>query len=71
MREGALDDVPAADTLEQQREQSETVPDAEVQAPDLDIPYLEATGSRLVGINVSALTDDAGRDDLDREDGET
>ncbi|QRY48742.1 hypothetical protein JVX93_20120 [Mycolicibacterium boenickei] len=68
--EGVPDDVPVADALEQQREQSEPVPDAEVPVSDLDIPPLEATGPDWQEQR-QALTDDAGRDEFDREEIET
>lgn len=69
-REDVPDDVPVADALEQQREQADSVPDAEAPVSDLDSPPLEATDPDWREQR-EAVADDADRDGFDRENGET
>ncbi|MEV0670711.1 hypothetical protein [Mycobacterium sp. NPDC050441] len=68
--EDVPDEVPVADALEQQREQSEAVPDTEAPVSGLDGPPLEATDPDWQEQR-EVVADDAGRDEFDREDGET
>ncbi|MFV8053415.1 hypothetical protein [Mycobacterium sp. 48b] len=69
-RRDVPDDVPVADALEQQREQSEPVPDVEASVSDLDSPPLEATDPDWQEQR-EAVEDESGLDDFDREDGDT
>lgn len=69
-REDVPDDVPIADALEQDREPSEPVPDAEVAVTDLDGPPLEAS-DRDWQEQREAVTDDIGLDEFDREERES
>lgn len=69
-RDDVPDEVPVADALEQQREQNEVVPDAEAPASGLDSPPLEATDPDWQEQR-EVVAEDAGRDEFDREDGET
>ncbi len=68
-REDVPDEVPEADALEQQREHSEPVPDAEVAVTDVDGPPLEATDPDWQEQR-EVVTDDSGFDEFDREDRE-
>lgn len=65
-REDVPDDVPVADALEQDREHSEPVLDAEVSVTDLDGPPLEAADPDWREQH-EAVTDDPGLDEFDRE----
>lgn len=69
-REDVPDEVPVADALEQQREQTDAVPDAEAPVSDVDSPPLEATEPDWQEQR-EVVADDAGRDEFDREDDET
>ena len=69
-REDVPDEVPVADALEQQRDQTDVVPDAEAPVSDMDSPPLEATEPDWQEQR-EVVADDAGRDEFDREDGET
>ncbi|OBB83627.1 hypothetical protein [Mycolicibacterium peregrinum] len=69
-REDVPDEVPVADALEQQRDQTDAVPDAEAPVSDTDSPPLEATEPDWQEQR-EVVADDAGRDEFDREDGET
>ncbi|MGV0816035.1 hypothetical protein ABQF34_29135 [Mycolicibacterium boenickei] len=60
------DDVPVADALEQQREHSDPVPDAEAPVTDRDEPPLEATDPDWAEQR-EVVTDDSERDEFDRE----
>ncbi|QRY54262.1 hypothetical protein [Mycolicibacterium septicum] len=64
------DDVPTADALEQQRDQSEPVPDAETSVSGLDSPPLEAADPDWQEQR-EVVADESGLDEFDREDGET
>lgn len=66
-REDVPDEVPIADALEQDREPSEPVPDAEVPVTDADGPPLEAADPDWQEQR-EAVTDDLGLDEFDRED---
>lgn len=67
-REDVPDEVPVADALEQDREHSEPVPDAEVPVSDEDGPPLEAADPDWQEQR-EAVTDDLGLDEFDRDDG--
>ena len=69
-RDDVPDEVPVADALEQQRDQTDAVPDAEAPVSDVDSPPLEATEPDWQEQR-EVVADDAGRDEFDREDGET
>ena len=69
-REDVPDEVPVADALEQQRDQTDAVPDAEAPVSDVDSPPLEATEPDWQEQR-EVVADDAGRDEFDREDDET
>lgn len=69
-RNDVPDEVPIDDALEQQREHSEPVPDAEASISDLDCPPLEAADPDWQEQR-EVVTDDSGLDEFDREDGET
>jgi hypothetical protein len=64
------DDVPTADALEQQREQTEPVPDAETSVSDEDSPPLEAAAPDWQEQR-EVVAEDSGLDEFDRENGET
>ncbi|WP_166903174.1 hypothetical protein [Mycobacterium sp. DL440] len=64
-RDHMSDEVPVADALEQQREQSEPVPDVEAPVSGPDSPPLEATDPDWQEQR-EVVAEDAGR-----EDGET
>lgn len=66
-REDVPDEVPVADALEQQREQTDSVPDAEAPVSDLDSPPLEATDTDWHEQREVVAADD----EFDREGGET
>jgi hypothetical protein len=65
-REDVPDEVPVADALEQDREHSEPVPDAEAAVTDQDGPPLEAADPDWQEQR-EAVTDDLGLDEFDRE----
>lgn len=67
-RDDVPDEVPIADALEQDREPSEPVPDAEVAVTDQDGPPLEAADPDWQEQR-EAVTDDLGLDEFDRDDG--
>ncbi|TVY06103.1 hypothetical protein FPV58_02275 [Mycolicibacterium porcinum] len=69
-REDLPDEVPVADALEQQREQSEPVADTETPVSGLDSPPLEAADPDWQEQREVVL-EDGGHDEFDREDGET
>ncbi|TGB39597.1 hypothetical protein EJD98_21135 [Mycolicibacterium peregrinum] len=69
-RDDVPDEVPVADALEQQRDQTDAVPDAEAPVSDVDSPPLEATEPDWQEQR-EVVADDAGRDEFDREDDET
>ncbi|MFV8263407.1 hypothetical protein ACNQR9_09180 [Mycolicibacterium peregrinum] len=69
-REDVPDEVPVADALEQQRDQTGAVPDAEAPVSDVDSPPLEATEPDWQEQR-EVVADDADRDEFDREDDET
>ena len=69
-REDVPDEVPVDDALEQQRDQTDAVPDAEAPVSDVDSPPLEATEPDWQEQR-EVVADDAGRDEFDREDDET
>lgn len=65
-RQDVPDDVPVADALEQQREQSEPVLDTEAPVSDLDSPPLEATDPDWREQR-EVVAEDSGLDEFDRE----
>lgn len=65
-REDVPDDIPVADALEQDREDSEPVPDAEAPVAGPDSPPLETTAPDWQEQR-AVVADDPGRDEFDRE----
>ena len=67
-RQDVPDEVPIADALEQQREQSDPVLDAEAPVSDLDGPPLEAADPDWREQR-EVVAEDSGLDEFDREGG--
>ncbi|MGW4097578.1 hypothetical protein [Mycobacterium sp. NPDC004974] len=65
-RNNVPDEVPLADALEQQREQSEPAADAEAPVSDLDSPPLEATDQDWQEQR-EVVAEDPGLDEFERE----